>query len=286
MAQGGWDVGTWDSALWDSLPITGNAATGSPGSVGVDARTVALTGNGATGATGTVTPSDTIATTGNSATGAVGTPLAAISFALTGNAATGATGNITPSALFALTGNAATGSAGNVIPALSIGLNGVQATGAVGTEGEGVTVALTGASATGQVGTVTRGETSIGLNGVQASGAVGNVIFVPPPIIVIDDTHDGDYIKKRQKLFDEEIQRVARKRQDIVAAYERIVEGKPEVAKELVFGFEVKVKNKNNKQQKTMPSIDFDKFIKDLDRVERLWNEYLEIEDEDLLVLL
>lgn len=266
MTQGGWDVGTWDDALWDSLPITGNAATGSPGSVGVGARTVALTGNGATGAAGTVTPSDTTATTGNAATGAVGTPLAVISFALTGNAATG--------------------SAGNVTPALSIGLTGVQATGAVGTEGEGVTVALTGASATGQVGTVTRGETSIGLDGVQASGAVGNVIFVPPPIIVIDDTHDGDYIKRRQKLFDEEIQRVARKRQDIVAAYERIVEGKPEVAKELVSGFEVKVKNKNNKQQKTMPSIDFDKFIKDLDRVERLWNEYLEIEDEDLLVLL
>ena len=65
-----------------------------------------------------------------------------------------------------------------------------------------------------------------------------------------------------------------------------IVEGKPEVAKELVSGFEVKTKNKNNKQQKTIPNIDFDKFIKDLDRVERLWNEYLEIEDEDLLVLL
>ena len=246
MTQGGWDVGTWDDALWDSLPITGNAATGSPGSVSVGTRTVALTGVEATGAAGTVSPSDTTATTGNAATGAVGAPLAAIQVALTG----------------------------------------VQATGAVGSEGEAVTVALTGASATGQVGTVTRGETSIAIDGVQATGAVGDVIFVPAPIIVVDDTHDGDYIKKRKKLFDEEIQRVARRREDIIAAYERIVEGKPEIAKELVAGFEAKPKNKDNKNQVLRPRIDFDKFAKDLDRVERLWNLYLEIEDEDLLVLL
>ena len=76
--------------------------------------------------------------------------------------------------------------------------------------------------------------------------------------------------------------------QNCIEAIARILSygAKPEVAKELVSGFEVKTKNKNNKQQKTIPNIDFDKFIKDLDRVERLWNEYLEIEDEDLLVLL
>lgn len=107
----------------------------------------------------------------------------------------------------------------------------------------------------------------------------------PPPIIVID-THDGDHVKRRKKKFNEEIQRLAKNREGIIAAYERIVEGRPEEAKELVEGFEVKQKKKANKVKVNLPKIDFDRFIKDLDRVERLWELYLEIEDEDLLVLL
>jgi hypothetical protein len=225
MAQGPWDTGTWDDALWDSLPITGNAATGSPGSVGVGARTVALTGVQATGAVGTVAPSITIA------------------------------------------------------------LTGVQATGQVGTEGESLTIALTGVEATGQVGTVSHGGISFALTGVEATGTAGNVIYVPAPIIVVDDTHDGDYHKKLKKRFDKENQRLKRKRDDVIAAYERIVEGKPDLAKELTAGFEVKAKS-SKKSGKSLPSIDFDKLINDLDRTEQLWNEYLEMEDEDLMVLL
>ena len=106
-----------------------------------------------------------------------------------------------------------------------------------------------------------------------------------PPIIVID-THDGDYHKRRKKLFDDENQRVTRKREDIIAAYERIVEGKPDEAQELVEGFEVKDKKIASKAQVLGPKIDFDRFMKDLDRVERLWELYLEMEDEDLMVLL
>jgi hypothetical protein len=225
MAQGPWDTGTWDDALWDSLPITGNAATGSPGSVGVGARTVALTGVQATGAVGTVAPSITIA------------------------------------------------------------LTGVQATGQVGTEGESLTIALTGVEATGQVGTVSHGGISFALTGVEATGTAGNVIYVPAPIIVVDDTHDGDYHKKLKKRFDKENQRLKRKRDDVIAAYERIVEGKPDLAKELTDGFEVKAKS-SKKSVKSLPNIDFDKLINDLDRTEQIWNEYLEMEDEDLMVLL
>jgi hypothetical protein len=245
MAQGPWDTGTWDSALWDSLPITGNAATGSPGSVGVGARTVALTGVQATGAVGTQTPSEDTA----------------------------------------LTGNAATGAAGSVTPSTTIALTGVQATGQVGTESSGTTIALTGVQAIGQVGTVSHGGISFDLTGVGATGTAGNVIYVPAPIIIVDDTHDGDYHKKLKKRFDKENQRLTRKRDDVIAAYERIVEGKPALAKELTAGFEVKAKS-SKKTGKSLPSIDFDKLINDLDRTERLWNEYLEMEDEDLMVLL
>ena len=246
MAQGPWDTGTWDDALWDSLPITGNAATGSPGSVGAGARTVALTGVEATGAVGTVSESD--------------------ADPLTGNAATGAVGTATPSTTIALTG--------------------VQATGQVGTEGDGLTIALTGVQATGQVGTVSHGGISFALTGAEATGAAGTVFYTPEPIIIVDDTHDGDYHKKLQKRFDKENQRLKRKRDDVIAAYERIVEGKPALAKKLTAGFEVKAKTSKSKGQVLQPTIDFDKFLKDLDRVEQLWNEYLDMEDEDLMVLL
>ena len=246
MAQGPWDTGTWDDALWDSLPITGNAATGSPGSVGVGERTVALTGVGATGAVGTVSDTDADPLTGNAATGAVGT----------------------------------------ATPGTTIALTGVQATGQVGTEGDGLTIALTGVQATGQVGTVSHGGISFALTGVEATGTAGNVIYVPAPIIIVDDTHDGDYHKKLKKQFDKENQRLKRKRDDVIAAYERIVEGKPDLAKELTAGFEVIDKQNDNKDQAFVSNIDFDKLINDLASAERLWNEYLEMEDEDLMVLL
>jgi hypothetical protein len=199
--------------------------------------------------------------------------------------ATGAVGTQTPSEYTALTGNAATGAVGTVTPSTTRALTGVQATGQVGTEGDGLTIALTGVQATGQVGTVSHGGVSFELTGVEATGTAGNVIYVPAPIIIVDDTHDGDYHKKLKKQFDKENQRLKRKRDDVIAAYERIVEGKPDLAKELTAGFEVKAKSSKN-TDKALPTINFDKFLKDLDKVERLWNEYLEMEDEDLMVLL
>ena len=94
-----------------------------------------------------------------------------------------------------------------------------------------------------------------------------------------------NYHKKLKKRFDKENQRLKRKRDDVIAAYERIVEGKPDLAKELTAGFEVKAKS-SKRSGKSLPIIDFDKLINDLDRTEQLWNEYLEMEDEDLMVLL
>ena len=223
MAQGPWDTGTWNDAFWDSLPITGNSATGSPGSVGIGERTVALTGNEATAAVGTVTPS------------------------------------------------------------AAIDITGVQATGAVGTEGDSLTIALTGIEATGSVGTVSHGGISFDLTGVEATGAAGNVIYVPTPVIVVDDTHDGDHRKKQKKRFDKENQRLKQKRKDIVAAYERIVEGKPDIADEIAKPFIV---TDLKKTENGKPKIDYDKMFADLNRIERIWAEYLEMDDEDMLVLL
>ena len=197
MAQGAWDTGTWDAALWDSLPVTGNSATGSPGSVGV-AATVPLTGNAATGAAGTVTSTATIPITGTGATTAVGTV--------------------------------------------------------------GATV-------------------TISLSGVQATGSVGTVTPSAPPIVIIDDTHDGRRFKEQ---LERERKLRAKKKQAILDAFERIVEGRPEIAEEIAAPYVVT----RPKAKSAPPTINYDALFADLDRVQRIWDTHLELDDEDVLTLL
>lgn len=219
MAQGAWDTGTWDAALWDSLPITGNAATGSPGSVGA-AATVPLTGNAATAAVGTV----------------------------------GAT--------------------------VTLALSGVQATGQVGSEGEAATVPVTGTEATGAAGTVGLVIT-VSLSGTEATGTAGNVNVVPQPVIVIDDTHDGRRFKEQ---LERERKLREKKKQAILDAFERIVEGRPEIAEEIAAPYVVT--RPKAKSAPTGPTINYDALFADLDRVQRIWDTHLEMDDEDVLTLL
>jgi hypothetical protein len=239
MAQGAWGTGTWDDALWDSLPVTGNSATGSPGSVGNN-RTVPLTGNAATGAAGTVTSTATIPITGTGATTAVGT--------------VGAT--------------------------VTISLSGVQATGSVGTETVSTTVPVTGTEATGAAGTVGLVIT-ISLSGNDATGSVGTVTPSAPPIVIIDDTHDGRRFKEQ---LERERKLRAKKKQAILDAFERIVEGRPEIAEEIAAPYVVT--RPKAKSAPTGPTINYDALFADLDRVQRIWDTHLELDDEDVLTLL
>ena len=198
MAQGAWDTGTWDAALWDSLPVTGNAATGSPGNVGT-----------------TVT----------------------------------------------------------------IALSGVQATGQVGSEGEAATVSVTGTEATGAAGTVGLVIT-ISLSGNDATGSVGTVTpSAPPPIVIIDDTHDGRRFKEQ---LERERKLREKKKQAILDAFERIVEGRPEIAEEIAAPYVVT----RPKAKSAPPTINYDALFADLDRVQRIWDTHLEMDDEDVLTLL
>ena len=52
--------------------------------------------------------------------------------------------------------------------------------------------------------------------------------------IVEFDTHDGDYLKKK---FAKEVADAARRKAEIVYAFERIVEGRPEAAAEIAEPF-------------------------------------------------
>lgn len=103
---------------------------------------------------------------------------------------------------------------------------------------------------------------------------------VPPPVVVID-THDGDYIKKR---FRKEIDDRLRRKAQIIELYEELVELKPKSAEQVIAPFvasDIKAESAN---------IDFDAILANLDRAEALYNALLrelqEIDDEDILLLL
>jgi len=201
------------------------------------------------------------------------------SLPVTGNQATGGVGNLGASQSVALSGNQATGAVGTATANITIALTGVQATGQVGTEGEAVTVALTGVEATGSVGSVGI-DVVVALTGVEATGQVGTLTVQAQPIIVIDDTHDGDFLGKK---FAEEQARAAKRREAILNAYEIVVEGRPEFAEEIAEPFTQLVVDQ---QEMPVKQIDYDALFADLDRVEAIWSNYIDLDDEEILALL
>ena len=93
---------------------------------------------------------------------------------------------------------------------------------------------------------------------------------------LIDVGHDGDYLKKK---FAKEVADAARRKAEIVYAFERIVEGRPEAAAEIAEPF-------TETRAATLPAIDYDRMLADLDRVQRIWDLHLELDDEDVLALI
>jgi hypothetical protein len=96
------------------------------------------------------------------------------------------------------------------------------------------------------------------------------------------DTHDGD---KRKKLEEQERKKYAAKqkerRDEIIALFEQIVEGKPQLAEEIAEPFVV--------VEATVEApavIDFDAMLADLSRVEQIYHALIEMDDEEVLALL
>jgi hypothetical protein len=101
-------------------------------------------------------------------------------------------------------------------------------------------------------------------------------------VVIIDvDTHDGKYLKKR---FDKDAERARARKNQIIQAYERLVEGRPEIVQEITES--VMGKDAKPVATRAMPIMDFDKLIANLDRTEQLWNAYLEMDDEEVVLLI
>jgi hypothetical protein len=223
---------------------------------------------------------DSLPLTGNQATGGVGSPSVAVSAALTGVQASGAVGDLQDANSPTLTGVSATGAAGAFANDVNIQLSGVQASGLAGNESESIAVTLNGVSATGAVGDVsTTIPIIVQLTGVQAVGSVGNVTFLAP-IIYIDDTHDPGPDKLKKQLKREQ-EKNKKRRDEIVAAYERIVEGK--IPEEIIAPYVESFATIATKQNVTLT--DIDKLVFNLDKMQLIWDDYIESDDEEILLL-
>jgi hypothetical protein len=223
---------------------------------------------------------DSLPILGNQATGGVGSPSIAVSAALTGVQATGEAGDVLEENLATLTGVSATGAVGSFANNVSIELIGVQASGLAGDESESISVTLNGVSATGAVGDVTYTiPIIVQLTGVQATGAVGNVT-PPVPVIIIDDTHDPGP-DKLKKQFKREQEKNKKRRDEIIAAYERIVEGK--IPEEIIAPYVETFATIATKQNVTLT--DIQKMVSNLDKMQLIWDDHIESDDEEILLL-
>ena len=111
------------------------------------------------------------------------------------------------------------------------------------------------------------------------TGSFTGIVQVAP--IVIVDTHDGGP-KRRKKESDKQKQR----RDEIIALFEHIVEGKPLIAEEIAAPFIKEATISNLKSIDFINTIDFDALMADLVRVQQIYDAYIEMDDEEVLALL
>ena len=103
------------------------------------------------------------------------------------------------------------------------------------------------------------------------------------PVITID-MHDGD--KKRKKRLEEESAKAKKRRDEVVALFEHIVEGKPLVAEEIAAPYIKEATISELKSIDFINTVDFDALMADLARVQQIYDAYIEMDDEEVLALL
>jgi hypothetical protein len=117
------------------------------------------------------------------------------------------------------------------------------------------------------------------MNGYWDTGTWDSATWDYVPVIVEMDMHDGGKRKKEEENYrKQEATKAKARRDEVLALFEQIVEGKPRIAEEIAKPFVIEA---------TAPAvIDYDAMLADLDRVNRIYNEYIEMDDEDVLSLI
>lgn len=111
------------------------------------------------------------------------------------------------------------------------------------------------------------------------SGSFTGVVQLAP--IVVIDMHDGGP-KRRKK----EAEKQKKRRAEVVALFEHLVEGKPLVAEEIAAPFIKQATISELNAIDFVKTVDFDALIADLSRVQQIYDAYIEMDDEEVLALL
>lgn len=108
--------------------------------------------------------------------------------------------------------------------------------------------------------------------------------FITPPVpVVIMDMHDGGKNKRKEPRYDEDSKRRDARRKEVIAVYEELVEGRPRIVAQIVAPF---VGEQTKFDIPPVNAIDFDALLADVARVEALYREIQEMDDEEVLLLL
>jgi hypothetical protein len=119
------------------------------------------------------------------------------------------------------------------------------------------------------------------MNGYWDTGTWDDATWDYVPVIVEMDMHDGGKRKKEEDAYRKaEADKAKARRDEVLALFEQIVEGKPRIAKEIAEPFVIEV------TAQAPAVIDYDAMLADLDRVNRIYNEHIEMDDEDVLALI
>jgi len=117
--------------------------------------------------------------------------------------------------------------------------------------------------------------------------ADAGTVITPPTPIVITDMHDGGkntHRKRPEPKYDEYEKLRQARRKEVIAVYEELVEGRPRIIAEIVAPFV-------EEEAAGIPippvnAIDFDALLADVTRIEALYRELQEKDDEEVLLLL
>ena len=117
--------------------------------------------------------------------------------------------------------------------------------------------------------------------------AVAEVTGPTPPPVVVIDTHDGGkntHRKLPEPKYDEYEKLRQARRKEVIAVYEELIEGRPRIVAEIVAPFV-------EEEATGIPippvnAIDFDALLADVTRLQALYRELEEKDDEEVLLLL
>jgi hypothetical protein len=119
------------------------------------------------------------------------------------------------------------------------------------------------------------------MNGYWDTGTWDVATWDYVPVLIDVDTHDGvDRKRKEEEHRKAEAAKAKARRDEVLALFEQIVEGKPRIAEEIAEPFVIEA------TAQTLAVINYDAMLADLDRVNRIYNEHIEIDDEDVIALL